>query len=133
MIFFVSAALLGTTLAQTCTSDPTLCLTCFDCNNIVRQGGQNNAFFWVATTSDSSDPGPGACQQRYDPVGSSSIRQAASASMCGKRIFIACSGGITSSVIQSSPVVRSSASELKISSSITVSLVAGLALYLIIN
>jgi hypothetical protein len=126
----VFAAVFGMAQAQ-CINDPALCLTCADCNSVVRQSDQARTYLWVATDSSSSDPGPGICVQRYDPPTIGELRAFDKQPLCTKRLFLACNGGLTQSVVRSCST--SSASELKISSFITASLVAVLALNLMVN
>ncbi len=133
LIFFVSAALLGVS-SGACADTPSDCGTCAVCTTAVRSGTSTQVYYWVQTDPNSETVGSGTCVQRFDPVGSSTVRTADMAGLCGKRVFVKCSGGTTSSVTQNCKVeAKSSASQLKISSSVTASLVSGLAFYLIFN
>ena len=119
LILCVSVALLGAVRAA-CVDDPSECYNCGACLGIVRSGDGNKAYYWVESG------GSGECVQRYDPVGSSSQRTANMPGLCGKTVYVFCS----SSVSQSCPVVKptSGVSQLKLSSSLSVSFAALLAL-----
>ncbi len=133
LIFFVSAALLGVS-SGACNDDPSDCSTCAACTTAVSSSTQ--LYYWVQTDPNSEDVGDGTCVQRFDPVGSSTVRTADMPGLCGKRVFIACSGGTVASLTRNCPVtpgVKSAASQLKISSFVTASLVSSLAFYLIFN
>ena len=130
LILLVAAGVFGMAQAQ-CLNDPAACLTCATCDSIQRQSDMQPTYLWVATDSSSTDPGAGTCVQRYDPPTIGTLRAFDKQPLCGKRLFLACSGGTTSSVLKS--CTASSASELKFLSSMTASLVAVLAMYLIIN
>jgi hypothetical protein len=130
LIFFVSAALLGVS-SGACNDDPSDCSTCASCTTAAPSGIQ--LYYWVQTDPNSEDVGDGTCVQRFDPVGSSTVRTSDMPGLCGKRVFVACSGGTVASVTRNCPVVKSAASQLKISSFVTASLVSSLAFYLIFN
>jgi hypothetical protein len=132
LFLFVSAALLGVS-SGACADTPSDCGTCAVCTTAVRSGTSTQVYYWVQTDPNSGTVGSGTCVQRFDPVGSSTVRTADMAGLCGKRVFVTCSGGSTQSVSQNCQSVTSSASQLKISSSVTASLVSSLAFYLIFN
>ena len=132
LIFVVSAALLGVS-SGACVDTPSDCSSCAACTSIVRQGTSTIVYYWVQPDPDSGTVGSGTCVQRFDPVGSSTVRTADMPGLCGKRVFIACSGGTVASTTRNCPVVKSAAFQLKISSFVTASLVSSLAFYLIFN
>jgi hypothetical protein len=81
------------------------------------------AYYWVNDV-DGSYPDTGTCVQRYDPVGSNSERTVDMPGLCGKTVFLLCTGGS----LHSKKSTCSSVSQLKLSSLIA-SLVALLALF----
>ena len=115
LIFFVSAALLGVS-SGACADDPSDCGDCAACTLAVRSPS-TQIYYWVQTDPSSGTVGSGTCVQRFDPVGSSNVRTSDMPGLCGKRIFVTCSGGSTQSTTRNCPVTPSAASQLKISSS----------------
>jgi hypothetical protein len=113
----------------TCVSNPAYCSSCSSCLSIGRESDELKSYYWV-NSDDSTTAGSGTCVQRYDPIGSSSPRSVDSTDLCGKRVFLECTNGLTSSVKKSCPFV-SGVSQLKLSPSLAAIVVSLLALFVV--
>jgi hypothetical protein len=88
------------TQTSTCQSTPSSCNSCSTCLTVARLSDGNQAYYWV-NDEDTSSPGTGSCVQRYDPTGSDSLIDVGSSALCGKRVFLDCTGGRTISRVKS--------------------------------
>ncbi len=120
---------------KTCKGSPQYCSNCGDCLSIIRTSDGKQTYYWVASDPN-ADPvdrnTAGTCVERFDPPTTGSLRPANSKDLCGKKVFTDCSSSLTRSISQSCPAV-SAGSALQASTTVTASLVAAFAVYLIFN
>jgi hypothetical protein len=117
---------------NTCAGSPGYCSDCADCLDYFRTSDRENIYYWVATDPTATEGNsPGQCVQRFDPPITGDERPVDSKDLCGKRVFLACSFSSTQSILKSCPL--SAGSALQASTTVTASVVAAFALYLIVN